>query len=86
MNVMLFGMLRIINYPWQWVSTAIFRRIVNEFRFSLHTMDRPDKRKPLTPEIKGSLVTLYKFGFSIDQIARELGCHVSYYYSTVKMG
>lgn len=40
-------------------------------------MDRPDKRKPLTRELKGSLITLYKCGYSFSQIAKEIGCHVS---------
>lgn len=54
-----------------------FRYFVQRFRIILHTMDRPDKRKPLTPEIKGSLITLYRLGLSIGQIAEELDCHVS---------
>lgn len=40
-------------------------------------MDRPDKRKPLTPELKGSLITLYNCGYSFSQIANKIGCHVS---------
>lgn len=72
----------VINNPLQLLSLMLsvesvrygnFRR----FRISLHTMDRPDKRKPLTSELKGSLVTLHKHGFSIDEIANEVDCHVS---------
>lgn len=44
----------------------------------LHAMDRPDKRKPLTPELKGSLITFYKLGFSFAEIAQELDIHVSH--------
>lgn len=40
-------------------------------------MERQDKRKPLTSEMKGSLITLYKTGHSLSQIADKLGCHVS---------
>lgn len=39
-------------------------------------MDRPDRRKPLTRELKGSLITLYNCGYSFSQIANRIGCHV----------
>lgn len=42
-------------------------------------MYRADKRKPLTPELKGSLITLYNFGFSYNQIAERIDCNVSFF-------
>lgn len=43
-------------------------------------MYRQDKRKPLTPELRGRLITLYEFGYSIPQIAVEIHCNVSYFH------
>lgn len=43
----------------------------------IHAMERPDKNKPLTPELKGSLITLYNIGFSYAEIAEQLDIHVS---------
>lgn len=56
---------------------AVDRRFVEHQQISLSTMERLDKRKPLTKELKGSLITLFRLGFTITQIAQELDCHVS---------
>lgn len=39
-------------------------------------MDRENKNKPLTPEMKGKLITLYQFGETYSSIAVKLGVHV----------
>lgn len=49
---------------------------LDQIRISFHTMERTDKRKPLTPELKGSLITFYKLGYSVARIAAEVDCHV----------
>lgn len=40
-------------------------------------MERADRNKPLTPEMKGRLITLYENGLSYQQIAGRLDVHVS---------
>lgn len=59
----------------------VFQCPVRRYWISLHisfAMDRPDKRKPLTPELKGSLITLHRLGFSLADIAQDLDIHVSH--------
>lgn len=43
-------------------------------------MERVDRKKPLTSEMKGSLITLYERGLSYQEIANQLNVHVSSQY------
>lgn len=71
------GPLDMINIPlicFGHVLTLSEHRVIKS---DLVEMFRPDKRKPLTPELKGSLITLYNFGYSVPQIAERIDCNVS---------
>lgn len=46
-------------------------------------MERQNRNKPLTPEMKGKLITLYQSGKTYSSIAAEIGVHVRIIASTI---
>lgn len=46
-------------------------------RIQFGKMERMNRQKPLTAEMKGSLITLYQNGNSYQEIAQRLNIHVS---------
>lgn len=62
---------------WNIESSLLWIFEMYAYMIHFEKMERIDQRKPLTQEMKGSLITLYQAGHSYAEISERLRIHVS---------